>query len=165
MWTEHSHTSHFLVFHSTHFNEAHDMAQEQDVARTSSHMSSSCGHVVCCLILYDSPFLLFSISLIFFFILLIFTCIFIFHVEWFEWNKNPPHSREWRLRHLGRKGSSQMLWVQRPRHLRHHWHIHPGVLQLQQVLKSAWLGIRWLHHRHGALFTTVHPGARRSSEP
>ena len=49
--------------------------------------------------------------------------------------------------------------------LRDHWNFHPGVLQRQQVLKSAWSWIRWLHHRHGALFTTVHSRARRTSGP
>ena len=59
---------------------------------------------------------------------------------------------------------SHRFWAQRPAHLRDHWIIHPGILRREQVPKLAGLGIRWLHHRHGALFTTLHPGARRCTE-
>ena len=49
--TEHLHTSHFLVFHSTHFNVARDIGS-RCLARTSS-MYHPNGAVV--LILFDSP--------------------------------------------------------------------------------------------------------------
>ena len=63
------HTSHFLVFHSTHFNVTLTLAQVWCVSRTSFHpilMRSSCG---CLDTLYDSPFhsLLAIFSLISFF--------------------------------------------------------------------------------------------------
>ena len=109
-------------------------------------------------------FALFTVSLIFLFILLIF--IFIFHVGWFG-EKYPVRFREWGVRHFGRQQSSHRLWAQRARQLpdlRDHWNFHPGVLQRQQ-LELAWLGNQWQHHRQSALFTTVHSGARRSSEP
>ena len=69
---------------------------------------------------------------------------------------------------FGRQQSSHRLWAQLHRQLpdlRDHWNLHSGVLQRQQALKLAWIGDRWLHHRQSALFTTVHSGARRSSEP
>ena len=71
-----------------------------------------------------------------------------------------PHAcfREWGVGHFGREQSSHRLWAQLHRqlpHVRDHWHIHPGVFQRQQARKSAWLGVRWLHHRQSALFTPV----------
>ena len=82
------HTSHFLVFHSTHFACHIDIGSR---TRCVAHFTSSHLHalMMCCfdsLRLYDSPFysLLSIFSLIFLFILLI---IFIFHVGY----KNPAH--------------------------------------------------------------------------
>ena len=61
--------------------------------------------------------------------------------------------------------TSHRLWAQRPAHLRDHWTIHPGIFRWEQVPELAWPWVRWLHHRHSALFTTVHTGSRRCSEP
>ena len=70
--------------------------------------------------------------------------------------------------HFGGQQSSHRLWAQRHWRLpdlRDHWNFHPGVLQRHHSLELAWLGDQWRHHRQSALFTTVHSGARRSSEP
>ena len=82
-------------------------------------------------------------------------------------SKIPVHFAQWGVWPFGQWRPSHRLWAQWAwlPHLGGHWILHPGVLQRQQALKSAWLGIQWLHHRHGALFTTVHPGATRKSRP
>ena len=49
------HTSHFLVFRSTHFNVTLTLAHQQGVWR-ALHTCVIFTHVVCCLILYDSLF-------------------------------------------------------------------------------------------------------------
>ena len=159
MWTTHF-TRH--IFSLSH-NDARGSRLQFGVRSahfTWSYASSSCAHVVC-LNLRDSPFLflLSTFTLIVFFIHLVFS--FFHDVEY----KYPVHSRWWGPWHPCRVRSSHRLWAQRPPHLGDHWIIHPGILRREQVPELAWPGIRWLHHRHGALFTTVHPGARRWCEP
>ena len=155
--TIHRHTSHY----STHFNVARGIGSSVLRAR------HPCIIRMVFLSWYSSILhsALFTVSPIFLFILLIST--FIFHVGRFG-EKYTVRFREWGVRHFGRQQSSHRLWAQNLRrlpHLRDHWNLHPGVLQRQQALELAWLGDRWLHHRQSALFTTVHSGARGSSEP
>ena len=46
---------------------------------------------------------------------------------------------------------------QRLSHLGNHWTVHPEIHRRKRVPEHTWPWVRWLHHRHGALFTTVHP--------
>ena len=111
------------------------------VVRITSLMRSVCSDLSSTL-----HFALFTVSLIFLFILLIF--IFIFHVGRFG-EKYPVRFREWGVRHFGRQHASHRLWAQNLRrlpHLRDHWNLHPGVFRRQQALELAWLGNQWLHH-------------------
>ena len=70
----------------------------------------------------------------------------------------------------GRIHSSHRLWAQAPWRLpllgdyRNHL---PGAIQRQRhgALVLVWRGTRRWDHRESALFTTVHSGARRTSEP
>ena len=97
------HTSHFLVFHRTHFNVTSTLAQgSRCVARTSYMSHPHALMMWLFLTLCDSHFysLLSTFSLIFLFILLFFT--FFFNVE----DKNPAHFCEWGLWHPGRERSS-----------------------------------------------------------
>ena len=110
-------------------------------------------------------FALFTLSPIFYFILLIFH--FIFYVGQFG-VKPPVRFREWGVWHFGQQRPSHSLRAHVLRRLpllRDHWNFHPGVLQRHQTLVLAWLRDQWWHHRQSALFTSVHSGVRRTSGP
>ena len=162
VWTAHL-TRHIFSHLHAHILMSHRHWLKFGMQRTFHSIPSSCAHDVVVLTLRDfSTFLsLLSIfSPIVLFILLVFT--FFFHdVE----DKYLAHSGEWGPWHPCRVRPSHKLWAQRLAHLRDHRTIHPGVLRREQVPKLAWSWVRWLHHRHSALLTTVHPGARRCSEP
>ena len=102
VWTEHPHTSHFLVFARMFNSVAHDTG-----SRCSAHHVI---HVSCALsgcaswFLFDSPLCILH-SLIFYFILLIFI---IFHVGRFG-ETYPVRFREWGVRHFGRQHTSHSL--------------------------------------------------------
>ena len=49
--------------------------------------------------------------------------------------------------------------------LRDYWNLRPGAIQRRVALLLVWRGTRRRDHRQSALFTTVHSGARRTSEP
>ena len=87
LWTAHL-TRHIFSCFTAHILMSHWHWLKNKVCCALHSIPSSWAHVVCCLILYDSPFysLLSTFSLIFLFILLFFT--FIFHVG----DKNPAHS-------------------------------------------------------------------------
>ena len=100
VWTEHPHTSHFLVLVHTH-DHCRDVTLAQGVVR----VMSSCVSVHLCVliplrlsILHSSQSLSSS-----YFILLIF--IFIFHVRWFG-ELYIVRFRGWGVRHCGRQQSS-----------------------------------------------------------
>ena len=96
LWTEHPHTSHFLVFslHSWQCRTWHWL--KECCAR---HSIPSMPHAHCVFAWYHSA--LFTVSLIFYLILLIFHFILIFHVGRFG-EKYTVHSREWGAWHFCR---------------------------------------------------------------
>ena len=103
VWTEHPHTSHFLVF---------DIGSRCLVRITSFHHAFGCAFD---LILFDPPFCTLH-RLSHLFILLFF--IFFFHAGWFG-EKSHAYFREWGVRHFGRQQSSHRLWAQHHRQLPH----------------------------------------------
>ena len=119
VWTEHPHTSHFLVFLCTQNSVARDIGSRCSPRRVI--------HVSYAWVVVRSDFpstlhsALFTVSLIFYFILLIF--IFIFHVGRFGEN-SPVRFREWGVWLFGQQRPSHRLWPQllwRLPHLRNHW--------------------------------------------
>ena len=85
MGTEHPHTLHFRVFHSTHFNVARDIGSRcLSASRRPCFTRSVCSDLSSTL-----HVALFTVSLIFLFILLFF----IFHVGWFD-EKSHVYFRE-----------------------------------------------------------------------
>ena len=106
VWTQHHHTSYFLVFHSTHSMSHVTLAQAQGVLRARH----PCVIRMLLLSWYSSTLYsaFFTVSLIFFFILLIFIFIFIFHVGWFD-EKSHAYFCEWGVRHFGREQASHNI--------------------------------------------------------
>ena len=104
LWTEHPRTSHFLVLHSTHFNVA------RDIGSTVLRARHPCIIRMVLLSWHSSTLhsALFTVSLIFFFIFLIFIFVSIFHVGWFG-EEYLVRFREWEVRHSGREESSQVM--------------------------------------------------------
>ena len=143
VWTEHPHTSHFLKSVCTHFSVARDIG-----SMCHAHVI----HVSSCVWLrvwsdtLRLSTLCFPPSL----------------SSSFSFSCSSPSTSMWvgSMRSTPCTSANEELGTisQRPRNL------HPGVLRRRQALKSACRRVRWLHHRHGAFFTTV-SGARRSSEP
>ena len=100
------------------------------------------------------------------FILLFF--IFILHVGWFE-EKSHAHFHEWGVRHFDRQ--HPLSQVMSPKSSTTTTFRRPLIRSSRSPSSDSrssklhdW-GNQWLHHRHGALFTTVHSGERRCSEP
>ena len=81
---------------------------------------------------------------------------------------NHWHSANWGVWPPGRKHPSHRLWAQAPWRLPllgDCWNLPPGRIQRHGALVLVWRGTRRRDHRQSALFTTVHSGARRTSEP
>ena len=145
------HTSHFSQCCTTNDTHTRGSSRKFGVRTLAFHASSSCAHVVC-LILFDfSTFL--SLLSIFSPIVLSFLLAinFIFHDVV---GKFPVHFSLWGPWHSCRVRPSHRLWAQRLRHLGGYWTVHPGMLRQERVFE--WPRVRWRHHRHCALFTTVH---------
>ena len=149
----------FLVFARIFNSVARDIGPRCS-ARHIIHVSCAC--------VFDLSstlhFALFTISLIFYFILLISS---FFYVGRFR-EKFPVRFREWGVWHFGQQRSSHRLWVQVLQRIplpRDHWHFRPQAIQRHEALVLAWPWVRWLHHRQSALFTTVHSGGRRTGGP
>ena len=131
-------------------------------ARHTIHVSCACVFDLSSTLSSHSSF----VSHIFHFVLLIF--LFIFHLDRFGVITPLCASANEESGPFGQQRHSHRLWAQllrRPPQLWDHWNFHPGVIQRHQALVPAWLGDQWRHHRQSALFTTVHSGARRFSDP
>ena len=121
---------------------------------------------------------LFTVSLIFLFILLIF--IFIFHVGWFD-EKSHVLFREWGVRHVGREQSSHSFRklkrrVVNPTRFQRRLMVSTTTRSKRPLKSSSksppatagpqtCMTRRLVTTLQSALFFTVHSGARRSSEP
>ena len=119
LWTEHPHTSHFLVLAFMFNSVARDIG-----LKVFARVMSSMSHVV---VRSDLPSTLhsalFTVSLIFYFILLIFVFILIFHVD-VAGARSPVHFAEWGVWPFGQRRLSHWLWAQLLRRLpllRDHW--------------------------------------------
>ena len=110
VWTVHPHTSHFLAFVRTHDSVPRDIGSTCSAHRV---IHVSCG----CASWFSSTlhFALFTVSLIFLLILLIF--IFIFHVGRF--GEKYPCALPRRVRHFGRQHPSHTSWAHSLRRLLH----------------------------------------------
>ena len=74
----------------------------------------------------------------------------------------------WGVWPFGQQHPSHRLWAQLLQWfplLRDNWNLLPGAIQRHGALALVWRGTRRRDHRWSALFTTVHSGARRTSEP
>ena len=100
VWTEHPHTSHFLVLLRTHNKVARDIVSSVS-ARHPIHVSCACVSDLSSTL----HFALFTVSLIFYFILLIF--MFTFYVGRF-WENSPVRFREWGVWLFGQQRSSHI---------------------------------------------------------
>ena len=160
------HTSEFLV-------DSHLMTRTC-VAQAQVWCAQCAFHIISCVIIMRSccvfnsprliPFPLLAVCLLSSLVVLFFfLAISLFFHDVVD--KFPVHSRKWGPWHPCRVRPSHRLWAQRLSHLGNHWTVHPGIHRRKRVPELAWPRVRWLHHRHGALFTTVHPGATRCGEP